>query len=86
MDHRPAALYPRLLGPAWHDLHPAIRALHLTDDVATGRIEFHRGRRLAARLMCRALRLPSSSTVLDVRLAIVRDAESRDGCGRSASG
>jgi uncharacterized protein DUF4166 len=76
MDHRPPALYPRLLGPAWHDLHPAIRSLHLTDDVATGRFEFRRGRRLAARLMCRALRLPSSSTALDVRLAIARDAES----------
>jgi hypothetical protein len=76
MDHRPAALYPRLLGSAWLDLHPAIRLLHLTDDVATARLEFHCGRGLAARLACRALRLPSSSTVLDARLAIARDAES----------
>jgi hypothetical protein len=34
---RPTALYPRLLGPAWLDLHPAIRRLHLTNGVATGR-------------------------------------------------
>ena len=76
MDQRPAALYPRLLGPAWLNLHAAIRSLHLTDDVATGRFEFHRGRSLAARLVCRALRLPSSSTALEMQLAIARDAES----------
>jgi len=55
------ALYPRLLGPAWLDLHPAIRWLHLTDGVATGRVEFRRGRGLAARLTCWALRLPPSA-------------------------
>jgi hypothetical protein len=73
---RPTALYPRLLGRAWLDLHPTIRWLHLTDRVATGRFEFHRGRGLAARLTCWALRLPSSATVLEARLAIARDAES----------
>lgn len=76
MDHRPGALYPRLLGSAWLDLHPVIRLLHLTDGVATGRLEFQCGRGLAARLMCRALRLPSSSTGLEARLAIARDVES----------
>jgi Domain of unknown function (DUF4166) len=73
---RPPALYPRLLGPAWLDLHPAIRWLHLTDGVATGRFEFHHGRGLAARLTCWALRLPSSAMMLEGRLAIARDAES----------
>ncbi len=70
------ALYPRLLGPAWLDLHPAIRWLHLTDGVATGRVEFRRGRGLAARLTCWALRLPSSAMRLEARLAIARDGES----------
>jgi len=74
-ERRPA-LYPRLLGPAWLDLHPAIRWLHLTDGVATGRFEFHRGRGVAARLACWVLRLPSSETVLAARLTIARDAES----------
>jgi Domain of unknown function (DUF4166) len=73
---RPPALYPRLLGPAWLDLHPAIRWLHLTGGVATGRFEFHHGRGLAARLTCWALRLPSSAMMLEGRLAIARDAES----------
>jgi hypothetical protein len=75
-DERPTALYPRLLGAAWRDLHPAIRALHLTNNVASGRFEFQHGSGLAARLMCWALRLPSSATVLEARLAIARDAES----------
>jgi hypothetical protein len=70
-----AALYPRLLGPAWLELHPAIRR-HLTADVASGRFEFRRGRSLAARLTCRVLRLPSSDTALDTRLAIARRVES----------
>lgn len=73
---RPTALYPRLLGPAWLDLHPAIRRLHLMDGVATGRLEVHQGRGWAARLTCRVLRLPSSATVIEARLAKVRDAES----------
>lgn len=73
---RPIALYPRLLGPAWLDLHPAIRWLHLTDGVATGRFAIHPGRGLAARLTCWALRLPSSATLTDVRLAIASDAQS----------
>lgn len=73
---RPTALYPRLLGAAWRDLHPAIRRLHLTDDAATGRFAFHRGRGLEARLTCWVLRLPSSAAALEVRLAIARDAES----------
>ncbi len=72
----PAALYPRLLGPAWLDLHPAVRGLHLMDGVIAGRLEFRHGRGWAARLACRALRFPSSGTVLDARLAIARDAES----------
>lgn len=73
---RSSALYPRLLGPAWVDLHPAIRSLHLTDGAATGRFEFHHGRGLAARLARWALRLPSCATALDVRLTIDRDADS----------
>lgn len=72
---RPTALYPRLLGHAWLDLHPAIRLLHLSDEVVSGRFEFHYGRGLAARLTCWALRLPSTATVLEARLAIARDAE-----------
>ena len=71
-----SALYARLLGPAWLDLHPAIRSLHLTAGAATGRFEFLRGRGLAARLACWVLRLPSSATALDVRLTIDRDADS----------
>src|SRR5713226_945494 len=68
-----SALYARLLGPAWLDLHPAIRSLHLTAGAATGRFEFLHGRGLAARLVRRVLRLPSSATALDVRLTIDRD-------------
>ena len=70
-----AALYPRLLGPVWLELHPTIRR-HLTADAASGRFEFRRGRSLGARLTCRVLRLPSSETALDTRLAIARRVES----------
>jgi Domain of unknown function (DUF4166) len=73
---RPTPLYPRLLGPAWRDLHPAIRRLHLMDGAATGRFEFRQGRGLAARLIRWLLRLPSAATILDARLTIARDAES----------
>jgi hypothetical protein len=73
---RPSGLYPRLLGPAWLDLHPAIRSLHLTDGVATGRFEVQHGRGLGARLTCWALRLPPSAPRLEARLAIARDAAS----------
>ena len=72
----PTALYPRLLGSGWRDLNPAIRQLHLTAHVATGRFELHHGRSLAARFTCFALRLPSPAAVLEARLVIVRDAES----------
>ncbi len=72
-----STLYAQLLGPAWLDLHPAIRSLHLTAGAATGRFEFLRGRGLAARLACWVLRLPSSATALDVRLTIDRGADSR---------
>src|SRR3989442_14652874 len=73
---RSSALYARLRGPAWLDLHPAIRSLHLTDGAATGRFEFHHGRGWAARLAGWVLCLPSSATALDVRLTIGRDADS----------
>jgi hypothetical protein len=75
-DERPTALYHRLLGPAWLDLPPAIRGLHMTDGVATGRFEVRQGRGLTARLACWALRLPPSARTLDARLTIARDAES----------
>jgi len=73
---RPTALYPRLLGPAWLELPPAIRRLHLTDGVAAGELEFHYGRGWLARLTRWALGLPSSATVLETRLTIAADAES----------
>ena len=72
----PTPLYPRLLGPAWRDLHPAIRRLHLMDGAATGRFEFRQGHGLAARLTRWLLRLPSAATILDARLTIARDTES----------
>ena len=71
-----SALYARLLGPAWLDLHPAIRSLHLTAGAATGRFEVLHGRGVAARLARWVLRLPSSATALGVRLTIDRDADS----------
>ncbi len=83
---RSSALYARLLGPAWLDLHPAIRSLHLTAGAATGRFEFLRGRGLAARLACWVLRLPSSATALDVRLRSIAALTPRDGRGRSVGG
>lgn len=73
---RPTALYRRLLGPAWPQLHPAIRRLHLADRAVIGRFEFRHGHGLGARLTRSALRLSSSETALDARLTIVRDAES----------
>ena len=73
---RPTALCRRLLGPAWLQLHPAIRRLHLADGAVIGRFEFRHGHGLGARLTRWALRLSSSETALDARLTIVRDAES----------
>lgn len=72
---RPGVLYARLLGPAWLDLPPGIRSLHLTDDAATGRFEFHHDRGVAARIARWVLRLPSAAA-LDVRLTIDRDTDS----------
>jgi len=73
---RPTSLYQRLLGPAWRDLHPAIRRLHLMDGAAIGRFEFRGGRGLAARLTRWLLRLPSAATTPEAQLTIARDAES----------
>ncbi|MDH4384712.1 MAG: DUF4166 domain-containing protein [Caulobacter sp.] len=64
-------LYRRLLGPAWSDLAPAVRAMHdLSDEdlEAVGTVQVHRGRGLVARLLSLAMRLPmaSQATVLTV--------------------
>jgi hypothetical protein len=63
---RPIGLYPRLLGPAWLELHPAIRRIHLTDAVARGRFAFRHGRSITARLTCWALVLTMADFVTEI--------------------
>ena len=69
-DEKAQGLYPRLLGPAWARVHPAVRALHLTGarKVVTGTLAVEEGRHwLARRLVC-WLRLPREQPAHEVRL------------------
>lgn len=67
-------LYPRLLGPAWFDLDPVIRRMHLPGRVVISTFEIRHGNGLAARLVRSALRLPTPDDARDTRLVITRDA------------
>jgi len=67
-------LYPRVLGPAWFDLDPVVRRMHLLGRVAICAFEIREGNGPAARVVRSALRLPTSDDAHDVRLVIVSDA------------
>lgn len=67
-------LYPRLLGPAWHDLDPAVRRMHLPGRVVISAFEIRHGTGLIARVVRSVLRLPTSDDGRDARLVITRDA------------
>jgi hypothetical protein len=67
-------LYPRLLGPAWFDLDPVIRRMHLPGRVVISAFEIRLARGVVARAVRSALRLPTSGDARDTRLVITRDA------------
>lgn len=69
-----ADLYPRLLGPAWLELDPAIRSVHLADGVVTATLEVREGRGPLARLLRAALGLPTPGDARETRLLITREA------------
>ena len=68
------ALYPRLLGPAWLDLDPAVRRAHVAGGVAIGRFRIRYGTSLVVRIVRWVLRFPSPGEAQDTRLAITRAA------------
>ena len=67
-------LYPRLLGPAWFDLDPVIRRMHLPGRVVISAFEIRAADGLIARAVRSALRLPARADARDTRLVITRDA------------
>jgi hypothetical protein len=69
-----SSLYPRLLGPAWFDLDPVIRRMHLPGRVVISAFEIRHGNGLVARVVRSALRLPTADDARDTRLVITRDA------------
>ena len=69
-----AALYPRLLGESWAELHPAVRRAHLESGPirGTGSFQIGLGRTGWARLLARLLRLPPAAQDLATRLSVTR--------------
>ncbi len=71
-------LYRRLLGPAWSDLAPAVRAMHdLSDEdhKADGAVEVRRGTSLLARLLATILKLPLSGPMRSLSVGFHRSGE-----------
>ncbi len=68
-------LYRRLLGTAWSDLAPAVRAMHdlLREDLsAVGTVRVEQGGSLVARLAAFALKLPLASTDTSLTVGLHR--------------
>lgn len=65
-------LYPRLVGPAWERLDPAVRRFHLVHGRRRfrGAFRVERGRSLAARVLAPLLRLPRAAEAEPVTLEV----------------
>lgn len=72
-----AALYPRLLGPAWETLDEAVRRAHTVGGGLRGRGRFRVwcAPGLAARALCRLVRLPPAGEEVDTRLVVTEQGE-----------
>jgi hypothetical protein len=71
-------LYVRLLGPAWSDLAPAVRAMHDLSDVdrnAEGIVEVQRGESLLARLLATALKFPAAGPARSLSVSFHRSGQ-----------
>lgn len=68
----PPALYPRLLGPSWHELAAPVRGLHLDGAPfsGVGRFRVRHGAGLIGRLLARLLRLPAANEAASLRLLV----------------
>jgi hypothetical protein len=71
-DH-PDELYPRLLGPLWAEIPPAVRQIHV-DGSSAGKLEVVRGRGALAALLGFLLRLPAASPSSRVTLVVSNEA------------
>ena len=66
------ALYPRLLGPSWHELAAPVRGLHLDGAPfsGAGRFRVRHGAGPIGALLARLLRLPSANEAASLRLLV----------------
>jgi hypothetical protein len=71
------ALYPRLLGPAWDRLDPAVRRAHLLDGTLAvrGRFRIWCAPGRLARVLCRLVRLPPAGADIETRLVVTGDGD-----------
>jgi len=64
-------LFRRLLGPAFDELHPSLRAVHAGDAARfAGHCEVTRGEGLLSRLLCAIAQLPPAGTRVPVTVVI----------------
>lgn len=68
-------LYPRRLGPAWHELAESVRRMHRdgADVRAVGRFQVRHGDARVARWLLRLTRMPPAGDNVAVTLVITRD-------------
>lgn len=67
-----SALYPRLMGPAWHNLHDNVRRAHLQREQfrASGSFRIQHGPGRLAQIAARLLRLPPAADAVPTHLLV----------------
>lgn len=68
----PSSLYPRLIGPTWHNLDEAVRRVHIEAMPvrAAGSFRIQHGRSWLVRFLLWLLRLPPAAEAVDTRLTV----------------